>query len=147
MTYSVLAINPGHNGSAALVVDGEIVFYSEEERFSRLKYDGNPYRTMIQVLVNHPVDELVIGGTTTELHQLPWTNENSYGALARKFNPNIKITFMGHLHHLGHAASGFYGSGFETAVAVVVDGAGSYHIEQMGETGINTGGFETEIKG
>jgi carbamoyltransferase len=143
MTYSVLAINPGHNGSAALVVNGEIIYYSEEERLSRMKYDGNPFRVMIHVLINHVVDELVIGGTTDQLATLPWTGEDAYSALARKFNPNIKITKLGSLHHLGHAANTFYGSGFDTAVAVIVDGAGAFHQEQVNENLI-VGGFETE---
>ena len=143
MTYSILAINPGHNGSAALVVDGEIVYYSEEERLSRMKYDGNPFRAMVHVLINHVVDELVIGGTTDQLAQLPWTGEDAYSALARKFNPNIKITKLGSLHHLGHAANTFYGSGFDTSVAIIVDGAGSFHQEQISDNFV-VGGFETE---
>ena len=44
MAYNVLGINPGHNGSAALVSDGKLVYFVEEERLSRMKYDGNPYR-------------------------------------------------------------------------------------------------------
>lgn len=144
MTYSILSINPGHNGSAALVVDGEVIFYGEEERFSRMKYDGNPFRAMINILSNYQVDELVIGGTTNQLHQLPWTGENSYTALARKFNPNIKITLMGHLHHLGHAAGAFYNSGFTSAAAVIVDGAGTFNQEEIVENGPVTAGFETE---
>lgn len=144
MTYSVLGINPGHNGSAALVVDGELVFYSEEERLSRVKYDGNPFKAMLQVLLNYKVDELVIGGTTANLPILPWTNENPYAALARKFSPNIKITIMGHLHHLGHASAAFYNSGFESAVAVVVDGAGSIHQETIEQSNTTVSGYETE---
>ena len=144
MSYSILAINPGHNGSAALVVDGELVFYSEEERLSRLKYDGNPFKAMLHVLINHKIDELVLGGTTPEFSKLPWTGEDAYSALVRKFNPKVKITNLGHLHHLGHAASTFYGSGFETAAALIVDGAGSFHQESMGENMPSTGGFETE---
>ena len=139
MPYNILAVNPGHNGSAALVSDGEVVFYGEEERFSRLKYDGNPFRAMLQVLMNNQIDELVIGGTSNDLATLPWTGEDSYSALARKFNPQVKVTRMGHLHHLGHAASAFYGSGFTSAAAVVVDGAGSYWREQVTE------GIVTEI--
>lgn len=144
MAHSILAINPGHNGSVALVVDGKIEFYSEEERFSRVKYDGNPFRGMIHVLQNHYVDELIIGGTRIDTHELPWSMEDAYTALARKFNPNIKTTKMGHLHHLGHAAATFYGSGFESAVAIVVDGCGSYHKEPMGEGLPEVCGFETE---
>jgi len=144
MTYRVMAINPGHNGSVAFVVDGELVFYAEEERLSRAKYDGNPFRAMLQVLVNYPVDELVIGGTSHELPTLPWTNENPYAALVRKFNPEVRVSMMGHLHHLSHAAGAFYNSGFTTAAAVVVDGSGSYHREEIRDTGVPTGGFETE---
>lgn len=144
MAYTVLAVNPGHNGSAALLVDGEIVYYAEEERISRLKYDGNPFRAMLHALIYHRIDELVIGGTSPELAKLPWTGEDAYSALVRKFNPNVKITNLGNLHHLGHAAAAFYNSGFETAAAVVVDGAGSVHQEQVGDTGMMTAGFETE---
>jgi carbamoyltransferase len=140
----IMAINPGHNSSVALVEDGKLLFYSEEERWSRLKYDGNPFRAMLWVLTNHLVDHLIIGGTTTNWVTLPWTNENAYAALARKFSPNVQVTLMGHLHHLGHAANAFYGSGFETACALVVDGAGSYVQESMGEGLPLTGGFETE---
>lgn len=144
MAYSILSINPGHNGSAALVVDGELVYYSEEERISRMKYDGNPFRAMLQVLANHNVDELIIGGTSSSLSRLPWTNEDAYTALARKFNPNIKVTMMGHLHHLGHAAAAFYNSGFETAAAVIVDGAGSIHQENIEQANAVVSGYETE---
>ena len=123
--YNILSINPGHNGSIALVTDGILQYYCEEERLSRLKYDGNPFRGMISILETFLIDELVIGGTTTEYALLPWTGEDPYSALARKFNPNVKITRVGHDHHIGHAASAFYNSEFESAVAVIVDGCGS----------------------
>lgn len=144
--YNVLAINPGHNGSAAFLSDGELIYYAEEERYSRLKYDGNPFRAMLQVLINNHVDELVIGGTSPNLPKLPWTSEDPYTALVRKFNPQLKITNIGSLHHLGHAAAAFYNSGFNSAAAVVVDGAGSVHTEKMGDAD-NAGtisGYETE---
>ena len=47
---NILAINPGHNGSAALLVDGELKLYIEEERLSRSKYDGNPFRGILEAL-------------------------------------------------------------------------------------------------
>ena len=72
---NILAINPGHNGSAALLIDGELKFYIEEERLSRNKYDGNPFRGIIEAL-KYGVDTLVIGGTTNELPELPWTGED-----------------------------------------------------------------------
>jgi carbamoyltransferase len=141
--YAVLAINPGHNGSAALVVNGELVFYGEEERFSRMKYDGNPFRAMLHALMNCPINELVIGGTVPQLPQMQWTGEDPYTALVRKFNPNVKVTSMMEAHHVGHASAAFYGSGFETAAAVIVDGSGSYYTKTL-DGDRKTGGFETE---
>lgn len=144
--YNILAINPGHNGSAALVSDGKIVFYAEEERLSRMKYDGNPFRAMLQCLESTHIDELFIGGTSPELSKLPWTMEDAYTALVRKYNPNVKVTNIGEQHHLGHAAGAFYNSGFTTAVAVIADGCGSVHSARISddENAQQTAGFETE---
>lgn len=141
--YNIMAINPGHNGSVALLSDGKLIYYCEEERLSRMKYDGNPFRGMIKILEEYLIDELVIGGTSPELARLPWTNEDAYTALVRKFNPQVKVTNMGHQHHAGHAAGAFYNSGFETAVAVIADGAGSVHQAQVNEEQ-GVAGFETE---
>ena len=142
MTYTVLGINPGHNGSVALIENGVLTYYIEEDRLSRLKNDGNPFRGMMQFLLSKPIDELVIGGTSATYDKLPWNNEDSYAALARKCIPNIKITYLGDLHHLGHAAGAFYNSGFETAAAVIIDGAGSIHTEEVGNASVS--GYETE---
>lgn len=127
MAYNILAINPGHNGSAALISDGEIKYYLEEERLSRMKYDGNPFRGMLDIIQKWHIDELIIAGTGQEDHKLPWTGEDSYTALVRKFYPNVKVSRLGQEHHLGHAACAFYNSGYEEAIAIIVDGAGSKH--------------------
>jgi carbamoyltransferase len=146
MSYNILGINPGHNGSAALLVDGEVVYYVEEERLSRSKYDGNPFRGMLDIMQKWHVDELVIAGTGQEEHRLPWTGEDAYTALVRKFYPNVKVQKIGNEHHLGHAASAFYNSGFETAVALIVDGAGSLKKERVDEKDetLTAEGYETE---
>ena len=125
MTYNVMAINPGHNGSVALVCDGKLEYYIEEERLTRSKYDGNPFRGMLYLMEDHHIDELIIGGTGQENHQLPWTGKDSYESLVEKFNPNVKVTKCPDEHHMGHVAAAFYGSGFDTAAAVIVDGCGS----------------------
>ena len=145
MSYNILAINPGHNGSACLLVDGKIEFYIEEERLTRMKYDGNPFRGMLEAIGKNEIHELIIGGTGQgELHQLPWTGETSYAALVRKFWPNVKIKPMMFNHHLGHAASAFYNSGFDKAVAVIVDGSGSRIEFVAGENQPRIQAYETE---
>tara|TARA_R110000803_G_scaffold5934_1_gene19454 strand:+ start:2432 stop:4117 length:1686 start_codon:yes stop_codon:yes gene_type:complete len=127
MTYNILGIHPGHNGSAALVSDGKLVYYLEEERLSRMKRDGNPFRAMVDICSKYKVNELVIGGTNdpSEWIGLPWTNESPYVALIRKYNPNVKITWLNHEHHLLHATCAFYNSGFNKANILIIDGAGS----------------------
>lgn len=122
---AILGINVGHNGSATLLIDGKIVYFCEEERMSKVKYDGNPFRVMIGILTAVQVDHLVICGTIPNLPSLPWTNEDPYTALVRKFYPNVKVHNYCDRHHLTHAATAFYNSGFKSAVAIVVDGAGS----------------------
>jgi carbamoyltransferase len=146
---NILGINQGHNGAAAYVVDGELKFYIEEERLSRQKYDGNPFRGMLEAITSGGVDVLVIGGTSPQNPQLTWTGEDVFTGLVRKFNPNMRTINVGSQHHLGHAACAFYNSGFETAAAVIVDGAGSFHEYDLGsgEDGENkekVGGFEVE---
>ena len=140
---NILGINPGHNGSAALLIDGELEFYIEEERLSRSKYDGNPLMGILEGL-KHGIDVLVLGGTSPQFPQLPWTGEDPYSALVRKHNPNVQVVNLGHAHHIGHAAAAFYNSGFDDAVAVIVDGSGTRQEIQVTEDGQKNAGFETE---
>jgi len=148
----ILGINTGHNGSAAYVVDGELQWYIEEERLSRHKYDGNPFRGIIEA-AKSGIDILIIGGTCPERPGVEWTNEDVFTALVRKFNPLVEVLNIGNEHHLGHAAGAFYNSGFETAAALVVDGSGSltfhYINEEEEDDNLNNEdniarGFETE---
>lgn len=141
---NILAINPGHNGSVAFLVNGEIEFYIEEERLSREKYDGNPYLGILKA-IPYGIDVLILGGTTNDFPKLPWTGEDPYSALVRKHNKNVKVIYSGNDHHLGHAAAAFYNSGFQDAVAVIVDGAGSYISVPLEENNKNiNSGYETE---
>tara|TARA_R110002126_G_scaffold82842_6_gene202776 strand:- start:5167 stop:6888 length:1722 start_codon:yes stop_codon:yes gene_type:complete len=140
---NILGINPGHNGSVALLIDGKLEFYIEEERLSRSKYDGNPLMGIIEGLT-HGIDALVIGGTSNDLPSLPWTGEDPYTALVRKHNPKVQSIRVGHIHHIGHAASAFYNSGFDEAAAVIVDGSGSREDVKVNEEGDTNSGFETE---
>jgi carbamoyltransferase len=145
MSYNILGINPGHNGSACLVSDGELKYYVEEERLSRMKYDGNPFKAMVDIMNRFPVDELVIVGTHPDQPTLGWTGEDIFTGLVRKFYPNVKTTVLGQEHHLTHAACAFYNSGFDKAVAIVVDGAGTFKDIKMNQEGTVTAqGFEAE---
>lgn len=138
-TGYILAIARGHNGATCLLKDGEIVFMLEEERLSRHKYDGGPLAGMIKVLdYTDKVDYLVIAHTqpvSETAGKIDFTGDNIYTGLARKLGlidrkQNIydhpQVLDYSKIHHKLHAAAAFYRSGFEDAVAVIADGAGTF---------------------
>ena len=129
MSYNILGITPGHNGSVALVSDGELAFYLEEDRLSKIKYEGNPLKTMFYILERYKVDELVISGVSNDYIAMippPKIWEDLYTSLVKKYYPNTKTTNLVTQHHLTHATHTFYNSGFKEAAIVVIDNVGSY---------------------
>ena len=126
----ILAVARGHNGSTTLMVDGEIVFYLEEERLTRFKYDGSPMLGILKAFeyVDH-IDHLVVCHTHRSGPNLDWTGEHMYEGFVRKIARKkfeFETTYIDLNHHEMHAACGFYNSGFETAACVIADGAGSF---------------------
>ena len=126
----IVSVARGHNGSTTLLVDGKVVFYLEEERLSRFKYDGSPLLGLQKVFdyVDH-IDHLVICHTHRHGPVLDWSGEDAYQGWVRKL-ARKRFEFQTHqidtIHHEMHAACGFYNSGFETAACVIADGAGSF---------------------
>ena len=134
----IAAITRGHNGGVCLLKDGEIVFSIEEERITRQKYDGGPLATMMRILDYTPkLDYLVIAHTTPKetAGKIDFSGEDMYTGFARKLGlidrkqnrfTHPQVIDLSHVHHKLHAACAFYRSGFEDAVAVIVDGAGTF---------------------
>tara|TARA_X000000368_G_scaffold294106_1_gene233978 strand:- start:71 stop:1939 length:1869 start_codon:yes stop_codon:yes gene_type:complete len=126
----IVACSRGHNASTTLMIDGEIIFYVEEERLSRFKRDGTPLMGLAKVFdyVDH-IDELVVCHTHRSGPQTDWTAEDLYKAWIRKLSKRkfeFAVTFIDMIHHQMHAQCGFINSGFDTAACVVADGAGSF---------------------
>lgn len=123
-----MAINVGHNGATALYKDSELIYYIEEDRLSRWKYDGNPFLGMEEAFkhTDH-IDFLILCGTRNAFGQVPWTNEDAYTCYVRKKQPGHKVETvkLGDDHHLTHATCAFFNSGFDDAAAIIIDGAGS----------------------
>jgi carbamoyltransferase len=142
---NIVAINPGHNGSLCLLKDGKVELFVEEERITRVKYDSNPLRTLYDILKTTKIDILVLGGTSKSMYpEQTWTGGDVYTAAVRRYNPDVEVIEYMDNHHIGHAAAAFYNSGFNSAAAIVVDGAGSlvsYNIENLP---FEVRGFETE---
>ena len=136
----IAGIARGHNAGVCLLKDGEIVFSIEEERLTRRKYDGGPLASILKIKeYTDKLDYLCISHTTP-LHTagtLDYSGEDVYTGLARKLGliedtrygedgTHPQVIDMAMFHHKMHAGLAFYRSGFEEAVAVIVDGAGTF---------------------
>jgi carbamoyltransferase len=151
---NILGINSVyHDSAAALLVDGRLVVAVEEERFSRIKYGklpdvDNPHQLperAIRFCLNYA------GLTAGDIDHLAYSFDPQ---LRRKrFRPEwwghprfeeIFLLRLGQVrgvaeellgrplrqrfhfvpHHLAHAASAYYPSGFDRAAILVIDGIG-----------------------
>lgn len=151
---NILGINSVyHDSAAALLVDGKLVVAVEEERFNRIKYGklpdvDNPHQfpeRAIRFCLNYA------GLTAGDIDHVAYSFDPQ---LRRKRfrpewwgDPRFEETFLLRLgqvrgvadeilgrrprqrfhfvpHHLAHAASAYYPSGFDRAAILVVDGIG-----------------------
>lgn len=155
MTRYVLGLSANyHDSAAALVADGELVAAASEERFSRIKHDPalpvaaatwclesqNIKAQDLEFIVFHEKPLLKFERLlVTHLREFPrsfkafqrmamaWLPEKLWirSIIAKRFSiPTSKIIFCD--HHLSHAASAFYGSPFEDAAILTVDGVGEW---------------------
>jgi carbamoyltransferase len=136
----IAGIARGHNAGVCLLKDGEIVFAIEEERLTRQKYDGGPLASMIKILeYTDKLDYLIVSHTQPlqeTAGKIDYTGDDIYTGLARKLglidrkvrdlHKHPQVIDFSHMHHKMHAACAFYRSGFKDAVALIVDGAGTF---------------------
>jgi carbamoyltransferase len=140
-----------HHAAAALVVKGNLIAAAEEERFTRIKHDGQlPTQAIAYCLQegglelsdidliaisvdflrlfrekylrytlnNFPAANALFLQNTQNIQKLLTAEEQ----LRSRLNYSGKVDF--YKHHLCHAASSYYLSGFKEAVVVSVDGLG-----------------------
>jgi carbamoyltransferase len=152
----IAGIARGHNASVCLLKNGKIVFSIEEERLTRAKYDGGPYAAMMKIKeYTDKLDYLVVAHTQSlkdTAGKVDFMGEDVYTGLARKLNlidrkgdmiNHPQVIDLSTMHHKLHAACAFYRSGFKSAAAVIVDGAGTF-IPMKDIYGEQSIGWETE---
>ena len=135
----IAGIARGHNSGICLLKDGEVVFSMEEERLTRAKYDGGPFASIVKILeYTDKLDYLIIAHTQSlqeTAGKIDYSGDDVYTGLCRKLglidrenrNPqHPQVIDLSRIHHKLHASCGFYRSGFDEAVAVIVDGAGTF---------------------
>jgi len=117
--------------------NGEIIFASALERFSRIKGDGRFPFSLLNLL---PLENITtVSLTNAKKYVIPENNESKTHPIKlknpviydRSHNPiwekqiesffyNKKINYFN--HHLCHASSSFYSSNFDEAICLVYDG-------------------------
>jgi carbamoyltransferase len=134
----LLALNVGHNGSVGLYKDSELIFYVEEERLTGYKYDGNPFLGIEHVYkyTDH-IDVLLLCYTRNSFSKEEECGD-IFSIFVKKKQPyhEFKVFELGEDHHLIHAATAFYNSKFDSAAALIVDGAGSDAFSEVKDFGI-----------
>lgn len=120
----------GHESSICILEDGDIILFLQEERVTKIKKDSLfPLKVLekIKEYTNH-IDHLLL--VNFELQ----SNVEYVKNYLKKQNITFdKFTYdvPGDYHHLAHASSAFYSSGFEEAICLVIDGSGgTYRIKE-----------------
>jgi carbamoyltransferase len=124
----VLGFSVGHDKGAVIIENGKVVVGITKERLSRIKHDGAyqggliPFESINYCLnalsITHRDIDLFVYSTTEITDDVDFQFFNKYHDLKR-----AKLKFLP--HHLAHAYSTFFSSGFEESAVIVADASGS----------------------
>jgi len=131
-SLNIIAANRQHHATTTVLKNGKVLFSIEEERLNRFKYEGTPFLGILKTPEYiDSVDMIGLSGylplNKVEYNTLGFTH-NLYSLLvSRTFLKNKDFAFFDfhNEHHLTHAAGAFFNSGFDKALSIVLDGAGS----------------------
>ena len=125
-----------HGSGVTLMMDGELKNALHEERFSRIKNDGNYPRLSIEKileyngLTKYDIDLVVYVCGPENMMQLGLKTAGYIDEKLQEYFPNSQVEFLS--HHLAHASATFYTSGFDEANILTFDGAGDSEFHQTG---------------
>ena len=127
MATRIAGINLSKNGSIAIINDGEVEFYLEEERLSRIKRDRGA-KFLVEKYLDG-VDAVAICDCYTKYYPKKFLQRTKEKEAVCKVirNKNIPILDYRQRHHECHAANARYGSPFDDCAVLVMDGKGSVH--------------------
>ena len=132
----ILGISAGYHDAAATVIrsDGEIVFASHSERYSKLKNDANLSDDLISELCPWQYDTVAFYERPWmhNIQQLysgqrklgPWTTRGALRQQLGAWYQKPARREVSYPHHLSHAAAGFQTSPYQHATVVVIDAIG-----------------------
>lgn len=129
----LLSVSYGeHDASITLLKNNNVELFIPEERVSRVKRDSSFPLSCLKYVKEYTdtIDLLVLGNATRDPYY-------SFEGVLRYFSKEGVKVLDHHLdhdhHHLYHAASGFYNSGFEESAVIVIDGWGGLGPRSIGK--------------
>ena len=127
MGTRIAGINLSKNGSLAIINDGEVEFYLEEERLSRIKRDRGA-KFLVEKYLDG-VDAVAICDCYTKYYPKKFLQRTREKEAVCKVirDKNIPILDYRQRHHECHATNARYGSPFDDCAVLVMDGKGSVH--------------------
>jgi carbamoyltransferase len=117
-----------HDAGCSIFIDGKHICSINEERLSRIKYDGNFPKNAIKYCLEtasiSPDDVDIVYYVTTYSTAVSFHyNEETILKFVRPEFPKAEVRFCG--HHQAHAASTVFTSPFNEGTFLTVDGGGS----------------------
>lgn len=118
----ILAFNTQHDGGCCLVKDGSVRYAISEERLTRRKAAGGAWNSIRYCLSAEDIRLSDVGLCVASSYGDPLPARFDYD-LSRFGLAEGKCVSVD--HHLSHAYSAYFTSGFEEALVVVADGTGN----------------------
>jgi len=124
----VLGFSVGHDKGAVIIEDGKVIVGITQERISRVKHDGAHQGGLIPFeSINYCLNS--IGVTYKEIDLFVYSTteleDKTAADFFRKYNDISYDRLFFIPHHLAHAYSTFFSSGFDDAAVIVADASGS----------------------
>jgi carbamoyltransferase len=143
----ILGINISHDSSSCLIEDGKLIYFIEDEKLNRKKsyLIGNDNVEDINngCIPVYFIDKLKTYTTNVDYvifssferysdsNDDLFSDKNFINLYLKEFQKNGitvgEYVFDKSKHHFYHAANAFYGSGFDDAVCLVMDGGGTFY--------------------
>lgn len=121
----ILGINEtSHDASLSLIENGEILFASHSERYSKIKNDWYNNKKIFDDLYQYGKPSLTAYYEKPKLKKLRLIVNGGAGHWKPRNIFKKTKTFK---HHYSHAAAGYYTSKFDDAVIVVLDAIGEFN--------------------
>lgn len=128
----VMGVNLSHDGSVAVLDDGALVFYQEEERVTHNKHTVGAINSFYTAMEEYDPDHIVFVGAfpyelnAKQLFASLMMASGKYKHFSKKKNYSVHSLRD---HHIAHASVAFFNSGFDSAGVLVADGAGQAFLD------------------